>query len=370
MKDRPANLPASILARLRSIARDKQTDNQLILRRYAIERLLYRLSISPHRDQFILKGAKLFTAWLDDPFRPTQDLDLLGFGNPAVTAIRTVFETICRIEAEDDGLVFDADGGLSVEAIREGRQYGGVRVQTTAFLGRTRILVQVDIGFGDAVTPTVQELEFPSLLSAEGPRLRAYPREIVVAEKLQAIVVLGQANSRVKDFYDLLALSRLFAFEGGSLVQAIRATFERRDTQLPTETSVGLSTAFAEDSEKARQMDGVRRKGTASLAAIESPGRDRRDWRVRFSAAPGCGLRRAFRASLAGRWPLDVKLRPALLHGRIRALEIVTDRSAAAAAHQLGARRCRPVDIALLSVFFARPMLLLRCGMTFVRCNI
>ncbi|WP_292452245.1 nucleotidyl transferase AbiEii/AbiGii toxin family protein [Mesorhizobium sp.] len=240
MKDRPADLPASILARLRNIARNKQTDNQLILRRYAIERLLYRLSISPHRDQFILKGAMLFTAWLNDPFRPTQDLDLLGFGNPAVTAIRSVFETICRIEAEKDGLVYDANG-LSVEVIREGQQYGGVRVQTAASLGRTRIPVQVDIGFGDAVTPTAQELEFPSLLSAEGPRLRAYPRETVVAEKLQAIVVLGQANSRMKDFYDLLALSRLFAFEGGSLVQAIRATFERRDTLLPTETPFSIS---------------------------------------------------------------------------------------------------------------------------------
>ncbi|MDX8503249.1 nucleotidyl transferase AbiEii/AbiGii toxin family protein [Mesorhizobium sp. VK4C] len=369
MKDRPANLPASILARLRNIARDKQTDNQLILRRYAIERLLYRLSISPHRDQFILKGAMLFTAWLNDPFRPTQDLDLLGFGNPAVTAIRSVFETICRIEAERDGLVYDANG-LSVEVIREGQQYGGVRVQTTAFLGRTRIPVQVDIGFGDAVTPTAQELEFPSLLSAEGPRLRAYPRETVVAEKLQAIVVLGQANSRTKDFYDLLALSRLFAFEGGSLVQAIRATFERRDTLLPTETPLGLSTAFAEDSEKGKAMDGVRRKRTASLAATESPGRDRRDWRVRFSAAPGCSLRRRFRASLAGRRPLDIKLGLALLHGRITALEIVTDRSAATAADQLGARRCRPVDIALRSAFFARPMLSLHCGMTFVHCNI
>ncbi|OHV89926.1 hypothetical protein ORS3428_29410 [Mesorhizobium sp. ORS 3428] len=151
MKDRPANLPASILARLRNIARSKQTDNQLILRRYAIERLLYRLSISPHRDQFILKGAMLFTAWLNDPNRPTQDLDLLGFRNPAVTAIRSVFETICRIEAEKDGLAYDANG-LSVEVIREGQQYGGVRVQTTASLGRTRIPVQVDIGFGDAVT--------------------------------------------------------------------------------------------------------------------------------------------------------------------------------------------------------------------------
>ncbi len=252
MKDRPANLTASVLARLRNVAREKRTDYQLILRRYAIERLLYRLSISPHRDQFILKGAMLFAAWLDDPFRPTQDLDLLGFGDPAVTAIKTVFDAICQAQVEDDGLVLDTDG-LSVEPIREDQQYGGVRVKTTAYLGRTRIPVQVDIGFGDAVTPAAQELEFPSLLSAEGPRLRAYPRETVVAEKLQAIVALGQANSRMKDFYDLLALSQLFAFEGGSLAQAIQATFERRHTSLPTGTPVGLSAAFAEDSEKARQ---------------------------------------------------------------------------------------------------------------------
>lgn len=165
MKDRPANLTASVLARLRNVAREKRTDYQLILRRYAIERLLYRLSISPHRDQFILKGAMLFAAWFDDPFRPTQDLDLLGFGDPAVTAIKTVFDAICQAQVEDDGLVLDTDG-LSVEPIREDQQYGGVRVKTTAYLGRTRIPVQVDIGFGDAVTPAAQELEFPSLLSA------------------------------------------------------------------------------------------------------------------------------------------------------------------------------------------------------------
>lgn len=270
MKDRPANLPASVLARLRNVARDKRTDHQLILRRYAIERLLHRLSISQHRDQFILKGAMLFTAWLDDPFRPTQDLDLLGFGDPAVTAVKTMFQAICRIEVEDDGLVLDADG-LNVEPIREDQQYGGVRVKTTAFLGRTRIPVQVDIGFGDAVTPAAQELEFPSLLSAEGPRLRAYPRETVVAEKLQAVVVLGRANSRMKDFYDLLALSRLFAFEGRSLAQAIRATFERRHTSLPTETPVGLSAAFAEDSEKARQWSAFVRREPLLLPQSNFP---------------------------------------------------------------------------------------------------
>jgi Nucleotidyl transferase AbiEii toxin, Type IV TA system len=143
--------------------------------------------------------------------------------------------------------------GLSALAQLAASPPRGVRVKTTAFLGRTRIPVQVDVGFGDAVTPAAQELEFPSLLSAEGPRLKAYPRETVVAEKLQAIVALGHANSRMKDYYDLLALSPLFAFEGQSLTQAMRATFERRGTPPTTDTPVGLSTAFAEDSEKARQ---------------------------------------------------------------------------------------------------------------------
>jgi len=252
MRNRPANLAASVLARLRNTARAKNTDYQLILRRYAIERLLYRLSISSHRDQFVLKGAMLFTAWLEDPFRPTQDLDLLGRGDPATSSIEAAFRAICQTAADDDGLVFNVDG-LSAEPIREDQQYGGVRVKMTTFLGKTRIPVQVDIGFGDAITPAAQELEFPPLLSPEGPRLKAYPKETVVAEKLQAIVALGRANSRMKDFYDLLALSRLFDFDGQTLVSAIRATFERRQTAIPVATPEGLDENFAEDQEKQHQ---------------------------------------------------------------------------------------------------------------------
>ena len=130
MKDKPANPTASILTRLRNVARQKNTDFQLILRRYAVERLLYRLSVSPHRDQFILKGAMLFTAWFEDPFRPTQDLDLLGHGDPTAPAMATAFRTICQMQADDDGLTFDA-AGLTAEPIREDQQYGGVRVKTT-----------------------------------------------------------------------------------------------------------------------------------------------------------------------------------------------------------------------------------------------
>lgn len=252
MKDKPTNLPASVAARLRNVARAKNSGLEFILRRYAIERLLHRMSLSPFRDRFVLKGAMLFTAWLDDPFRPTQDLDLLGFGDPAIETIATTYRTICQQETAEDGLIFDTDD-LIVEPIRDDQQYRGVRVRSRAFLGRTRIPIQVDIGFGDAITPAATDIEFPALLDTEGPHLLAYPRETVVAEKFQAIVELGLANSRMKDFYDLLALARLFPFDGHSVAAAIRATFDRRQTPIPSELPVALGQAFSSDRQKAEQ---------------------------------------------------------------------------------------------------------------------
>ena len=203
-------------ARLRSITRAKSADFQLILRRCAIERLLFRLSNSPYRDRFILKGAILFTAWLDDPFRPTHDLDLLGRGDSSTASTTAIFREICRTAVEDDGLVFGINE-LDAKPIRRDQQHGGVRVKTTAFIAKTRIPVQVDIGFGDAVVPAAQDLEIPPLLASRGPWIAAYPKEAVVAEKLQAIVKLGRVNSRIKDLYDLLAISRHFDFDGQTL---------------------------------------------------------------------------------------------------------------------------------------------------------
>jgi predicted nucleotidyltransferase component of viral defense system len=252
MKDKPTNLPASVAARLRNVARAKNSGLEFILRRYAIERLLYRLSLSPFRDRFVLKGAMLFTAWPDDPFRTTQDLDLLGFGDPTVETIATTYLAICRQETAEDGLVFDTDD-LIVEPIRDDQPYRGVRIRSRAFLGATRIPIQVDIGFGDAITPAATEIEFPALLDAEGPHLRAYPRETVVAEKFQAIVELGLANSRMKDFYDLLALARLFPFDGRSVAAAIRATFDRRQTPIPPELPIALGQSFSSDRQKTEQ---------------------------------------------------------------------------------------------------------------------
>lgn len=253
MKDEGPNLPASVLARLRNAARAMNTDYQLILRRYAIERLLHRLSRSAHSDSYILKGAMLFTAWLEDPFRPTQDLDLLGAGDPDIERVTADFREIAHAAPEQaDGLIFDA-GGISAAPIREEQRYGGVRIKTVAMLARTRIPVQIDVGFGDAITPGVQNIEFPSLLSSAGVPLKAYPRETVVAEKLEAIVSLGLANSRMKDFYDLLALSRLFDFDGQTLVQAITATFARRATAIPMSAPEGLNETFAAEAQKQQQ---------------------------------------------------------------------------------------------------------------------
>jgi predicted nucleotidyltransferase component of viral defense system len=249
MTRKPVNLPASIATRLRTIAAAKQTDLALIYRRYAIERLLYRLSVSPERERFVLKGAMLFTAWMPDPFRPTQDLDLLGFGDDDVAAVAKSVVRICNESVPDDGLVFDTTT-IKAADIRTSQEYGGVRVKLTAFLAKTQIPVQIDIGFGDAVTPSITELEFPPLLDTLAPKVRAYPKETVLAEKLHAIAALGVITTRMKDYYDLLALARLFDFDGETVCQAMIATFARRGTALPADLPAGLTEAFATDPQK------------------------------------------------------------------------------------------------------------------------
>jgi predicted nucleotidyltransferase component of viral defense system len=250
-RDQPINLAASIGQRLRNVAREKHTTVDLILRRYAVERLLYRLSQSRERNRFVLKGAMLFTAWVDDPFRPTRDVDFLAFGDNATPAMAAAFGAICQQNVPDDGLIFDV-ASIRAEPIREQQEYQGVRIRITAQLGRTRIPVQVDIGFGDVITPGAVDLTFPALLNAPAPQLRAYPKETVIAEKFEAIVDLGQANTRMKDYYDIIALSRLFEFDGDVLRTAIGATFERRETALPARRPSGLTKAFARDIEKVR----------------------------------------------------------------------------------------------------------------------
>lgn len=230
-----------------------------MLTRYANERLLYRMSSSPYRDHFVLKGAMLFELWGETPHRATRDIDLLGVGEATIAHLVEVFSTICNADVEPDGMTFMAD---SVEGsmIREDQEYEGVRLRLLADLAGARIAVQVDIGFGDAVTPEARRVTYPVMLDQPAPVLKVYPRESVVAEKLEAMVSLGIANSRMKDFYDLRVLSHTFAFDGPTLRDAIRATFERRDTPIPSEPPTALTQAFSGDAAKVRQWSAFSNK--------------------------------------------------------------------------------------------------------------
>ena len=238
------NIGASVRAKLLQRARAEKTDFQILLTRYALERLLYRLSVSDQRERFVLKGAMLFAIWQDDPFRPTRDLDLLGQGDPDPAIVAASIRSICTVEVPDDGVVFDF-ATVEAASIRDEDEYPGVRVRTGATIAGARLPIQIDVGFGDVITPEAIEIEYPALLDAPAPILRAYPPETVVAEKTEAIVSLGIGNSRMKDFYDLWTIAQTFAFEGGNLAEAIRRTFDRRRTPLPEQVPVGLSDGFA-----------------------------------------------------------------------------------------------------------------------------
>jgi len=249
---RPSDLGASVQARLRNLAASRGDDVQVLLIQFVLERLLCRLAASAHARDFLLKGAMLFAAWTDVPHRATRDLDLLGTGPPDLQRLVQVFRAIAATNVDPDGVTFAAD---SVQAmrIREDQIYQGVRVTMTAAVGTARLGVQVDIGFGDAVHPGPVELQYPSLLDLPTPRLLAYPRECVVAEKFQAMVSLGELNSRMKDFYDLFTLARRFEFDGATLAAAIAATFARRATDVPTTEPVALRAEFAELRDKPAQ---------------------------------------------------------------------------------------------------------------------
>lgn len=245
------NVGASVRARLLNLSRASGQSFDLVLTRFALERLLFRLSRSRHADRFVLKGAMLMMSWFEDPHRGTRDLDLLGFGDPSPEAMLTTFREIMVQDAED-GVAFDADA-LRVDRIREELEYGGLRLRTMASIAGARINLTIDIGFGDALEPGAESIDYPVMLDLPAPRLRAYARETVIAEKFQAMVALGRANSRMKDFYDIWILSRSFTFDDDRLARAIAATFARRETEIPAEPPDALSPAFATDEQKQRQ---------------------------------------------------------------------------------------------------------------------
>jgi len=288
------NVAASVRARLLNKARAEKLDFNLLLTRYALERMLYRLSVSEQRGQFLLKGALLFDIWFDVPHRPTHDADLLGFGSTEIPHLEKLFREVSQIAVED-GIAFQADTVKAAE-IRKEANYAGVRVMLLGLLDNARCPVQIDIGFGDAVTPAPENAQYPVILDdMPQPQLRVYPRYTVVAEKLEAIVKLGILNSRMKDYFDLWVLSRHSDFDGTVLATAIRATFERRGTGIPSGLPFGLTDEFAQHEQKNMQWAGFLRKNAlepmALAAVIEalrefllpvlSTGEDyRRQWRA------------------------------------------------------------------------------------------
>lgn len=274
MPDRRRNVGASVRQRLLSVAHARGQPMELLLTRYALERLLHRLSLSPHRERFVLKGAMLLVTWFDEPHRTTRDVDLLGFGDPSHEALLAAFREIMTIEA-NDGVTFDLKA-LRIEPIREEVEYGGSRLRTTAALAGARISITVDVGYGDAVEPGVEEIDLPVLLDMPSPHLRAYPPETVIAEKSHAMVVLGLANSRMKDYYDVWMLMRTFDLNPARLRQAVAATFARRDTPIPTGVPDGLSDGFATDPGKQQQWDAFARNLSGSAPELHRVVRDLR----------------------------------------------------------------------------------------------
>lgn len=245
----PANLAASVRARLLNVAKAQHVDFNQVLVRFALERMLYRLGQSPHADRFLLKGALLFTLWYEMPHRATRDADLLGFGASDMASVAQAFRDIAAARV-DDGIVFDPES-VTVEQIRKEAGYGGVRVFMAGDLAKARCKTQIDIGFGDAVTPAPLDAVYPVLLDdLPSPRLRTYPVYTVIAEKLHAIALLGMANTRLKDYFDLSVLLARERLDEQVLADAIRATFVRRGLTVSPALPPGLTAAFAHDASR------------------------------------------------------------------------------------------------------------------------
>ena len=257
--EKKKNLAASVRARLKNKAQETDTEFQTLLIRFGNERLIYRLSQSEYKTRFLLKGATLFAVWTGEPHRPTKDMDLLGFGNFDIPTLENIFRDICGI-AGDDGLELRADSIKGAE-IRADKIYQGIRITLQAFLDGAKIPLQVDIGFGDAVTPAAETETLETILDLPRPRLKIYPKETVIAEKFEAMVKLGIGNSRMKDFWDVQFLIKQFEFDGALLQKAIRATFAARATVFPQTLPIALTDAFARNAAVAADWRGFIRRG-------------------------------------------------------------------------------------------------------------
>lgn len=262
-----ANLAASITARLLNQARETGDSHQSLLTRFCLERFLYRLGASDRRDRFVLKGAMLLRLWSDRPYRATRDLDLLRRGDRSFDAIRGDLRAIVATPVPTDAVTFDTDR-VAIEAIRPEDEYAGTRATLPAHCGKARLMLQIDMGLADAVWPPPQPCAFPTLLDFPAPNVLAYPREAVVAEKFEAMVVLGDRNSRIKDFFDLHHLASQFEFDRATLAEAVRRTFRRRRTPIPRQQPIALTGEYWDNPSRPAQVRAFARR--AQIVVTES----------------------------------------------------------------------------------------------------
>lgn len=269
MKDKPTNVGASVMARLLNRTHVTGEDYQVTLGSYCTERFLYRLGVSVRRDRFVLKGATLLRLLSEQPYRATRDLDLLRRGEGTFDAIREDIQGICAVEVEDDGVTFAASR-MRLEAMRSDEEYVGTRVALPARCGTARLLMQVDLGLGDDVWPVPQLRSYPVLLDMSAPCILAYPMEAVIAEKLEAMIVLGDRNSRIKDYFDLHYLASYFAFDRATLTESIQRTLARRSTPIPAGEPMGLTPDYWRNPLRPTQVRAFARRAVLSVG--DDPG--------------------------------------------------------------------------------------------------
>ncbi|MBN2064375.1 MAG: nucleotidyl transferase AbiEii/AbiGii toxin family protein [Sedimentisphaerales bacterium] len=246
------NIAKSVHQRLINLRDKTGQDFNVILTRYGLERILYRIMISGHADVFVLKGAMLFQLWHNVPGRPTRDLDMLGYEIVSHEQLRQIFTDACNVTFEEDGLSFDSES-IQTQDIRDDQEYHGIRTRFIGYLNTARIALQIDIGFGDAIIPWPDKIEYPTLLDLPAPKIKAYHPATVIAEKINAMVVLGYMNSRMKDFYDVYILLSNMEIDDKLLWLAIKATFDRRKTAMPEQMPVAFTGEFLEDTGKQKQ---------------------------------------------------------------------------------------------------------------------
>jgi len=252
------NIADSVHQRLLNKAREAGRPFNELLQYFAIERFIYRLSMSPYAGKFIIKGALMFNVWIGLLSRPTKDIDLLGKMNNSIEVMTTVMKDVSEQKVEPDGLSFDADT-MIIMRITEGADYEGLRVRIQGNLGQSRISLQIDIGFGDVIFPKELKITYPAILEFPSPRLKGYSMESTIAEKFHTMVNLGVLNSRMKDFFDIWFLSRHFDFKGKILSTAIQKTFKNRETDILDEPEV-FRDSFATEKRKETQWAAFVRK--------------------------------------------------------------------------------------------------------------